>query len=70
MQGRLAVVVWLWGHLLELLLQRADAPATPFVQLWSFVSEVFEQLLRAMDHFAPCHSLARVLWSVYERPKT
>jgi hypothetical protein len=70
MQVRLGVVVWVWGRLLELLLQRADAPATLFVQLWSFVSEIFEQLLRALDHFARCHSSARVLWSVYERRKT
>jgi hypothetical protein len=42
MQVRLGVVVWLWDRLLELLLQRADAPATLFVQLWSFVSGVSE----------------------------
>lgn len=70
MQVQLAVVVWLWGRLFELLSQRADAPATPFVQLWSFVSEIFGQPQRVMDHFARCHSIARVLWSVYERRKT
>jgi hypothetical protein len=67
-QVRLDVVVWPWDRhwQFELLLQRADAPATLFVQLSLIVSEIFGQLLREVDHFGWCHSSARVFWNVFE----
>lgn len=45
-------VLWLRPRLP---LQLADAPVAPFVQLWSFVSETWGLLSRAMNHFAQFH---------------
>jgi len=36
-------------------LQRADAPVTLFVQLWSFVSETLGQFFRKMNQLAQFH---------------
>ena len=51
-------------------LQRADAPVTLFVQLWSFVSETLEPPLQVMNRFGVCHwpvEKGREGWTTWRR---